>query len=239
MPLFPLLPPRGSCQSCRVKEPPPTEKLPINAPGKVKLRSGGIPANVRPIEYHPHAAATPPVAVQKSTAIRAGWILLLVGLFLACIPILGFVSWLIGYPLCFAALILGCLGAANGRPLAGVALIVASITAAPVALFVAPFVSTAIAAAASGPASPAPAEIKEDSDDAGIHPVENVEVDPSGTWTDLDGRKMHAKLLDVKRDENRKLVARFEKEDGKIYSFPVDELVPEDRNRALEKLNKD
>ena len=68
----------------------------------------------------------------------------MVGLVLACIPLLGFVSWLIGYPLCFAALILGCLGAANGRPLAGVVLILASITAAPVALFVAPFVSLAI-----------------------------------------------------------------------------------------------
>ncbi len=125
-----------------MKEPPPTEKLPVNEPGKVKLRSGGIPANLRAVEYHPQVSA--PMPVQKSTAIRAGWTLLLVGLVLACIPLLGFVSWLIGYPLCFAALILGCLGAANGRPLAGVALIVASITAAPVALFVAPFVSTAI-----------------------------------------------------------------------------------------------
>jgi hypothetical protein len=143
-----------------VKEPPPTEKLPVNEPGKVKLRSGGIPANLRPVEYHPHPAATLPVAVQKSTAIRAGWILLLIGVVLACIPLLGFVSWLIGYPLCFAALILGCLGAANGRPLAGVVLILASITAAPVALFVAPFVSTAIASKASESASPVPPESK-------------------------------------------------------------------------------
>ena len=132
-----------------MKEPPPTEKLPSSAapiPGKVRLRLGGIPANVQPVEYRPQAAVAVPV--QKSTAIRAGWVLLLVGLVLACIPLLGFVSWLIGYPLCFAALILGCLGAANGRPLAGVVLILASITAAPVALFVAPFVSLAMAAEA-------------------------------------------------------------------------------------------
>ena len=158
VPLFPLFPSGKSCQPCRVKEPPPTEKLPASVPGKVKLRSGGIPANLRPVEYHPHPTAAIPS--QKSTAIRAGWILLLVGLVLACIPLLGFVSWVIGYPLCFAALILGCLGAANGRPWAGDALILASITAAPLALFVAPFVSTFIAAQASESTAPAPPESK-------------------------------------------------------------------------------
>jgi hypothetical protein len=141
-----------------VKEPPPTEKLPVNVPGKVKLRSGGVPANLRPVEYRPQVSAALPV--QKSTAIRAGWILLLVGLSLACIPLFGYLSWVIGYPLCFAALILGCLGAATGRPAAGVALILASITAAPVALFVAPFVSTALLGKALESVSPAPADGK-------------------------------------------------------------------------------
>lgn len=144
-----------------MKEPPPTEKLPSPADpntGKLQHRSGGIPANVRPVAYHSQASV--PTPAQKSTAIRAGWILLLVGVLLACVPLLGFVSWLIGYPLCFAALILGCLGAANGRPGAGVALILASITAAPVALFVAPFISTAILSKVSQSASPTPVESK-------------------------------------------------------------------------------
>ena len=193
---FPLPSPRGSCEPSRVKEPPPTDKLPspdAPIPGKVRLRSGGIPANVRPVEYRPHAPA--PLPVQKSTAIRAGWILLLVGLVLACIPLLGFVSWLIGYPLCFAALILGCIGAASGRPVAGVVLILASITAAPVALFVAPFVSTMIAANASAPNPPATEGIKEDSNTVGLPPVESAGADASGTWTDVEGREMQAKLL--------------------------------------------
>jgi hypothetical protein len=45
--------------------------------------------------------------------------------------------------------------------------------------------------------------------------------------------------MGVERDGDRKLVARFEKEDGKIYAFPVDQLVPEDKERASKMLDKE
>jgi hypothetical protein len=66
-----------------------------------------------------------------------------------------------------------------------------------------------------------------------------VKTSESWVWTDIQGRKMQAKLLDVKRDDDRKLVARFEKGDGKTYTIPVDQLATEDRKRALKKLGKD
>jgi hypothetical protein len=85
-------------------------------------------------------------------------------------------------------------------------------------------------------ATPAASTPSAEAPPSSLPPVENAEANASGTWTDLDGRKMQGKLLDVKRDEDRKLVARFEKSDGKIYSFPVDQLVPEDKERALKKM---
>ena len=82
-----------------------------------------------------------------------------------------------------------------------------------------------------------PAELK--APDQAPLPAVEVKTSERGVWTDLDGREMQAKLLDVKRDETRKLVARFEKSDGKIYTFPVDQLVPEDKERALKMLDRD
>ncbi len=70
-------------------------------------------------------------------------------------------------------------------------------------------------------------------------PAVEVKTSESWVWTDIQGRKMQAKLLDVKRDDDRKLVARFEKGDGKTYTIPVDQLATEDRKRALKKLGKD
>jgi hypothetical protein len=122
-----------------VPPPAPTEKLLESEPTRQRRVAS---------EVIPPPSGEP---VARGGAIKAGWVLLLIGLVLACIPVLGFVSWLIGYPLCFAAFILGCLGAANGRAGAGVVLILASITAAPLAIFVAPILTTFIASSLSGP----------------------------------------------------------------------------------------
>jgi len=73
--------------------------------------------------------------------IAAGWILLLVGVAIAFVPVGGFIVWLLGVPLCFAAFALGILGAAKGKTLAGVLLILASMTAGPVAFAIVPMVS--------------------------------------------------------------------------------------------------
>lgn len=70
-------------------------------------------------------------------------------------------------------------------------------------------------------------------------PAVEVEASESGIWTDLEGRTMGATLLDVTRGEDRKLVARFKKTDGSVYTFPVDRLAPDDRARAESKIAKD
>jgi hypothetical protein len=50
-----------------------------------------------------------------------------VGYITAAIPVLGFAIWVIGFLFCGAAGLLGIMGAANGKPLSGVILILASI----------------------------------------------------------------------------------------------------------------
>ena len=67
-----------------------------------------------------------PIA-EKSTAIFAGWLLLLLGYVLAVIPFLGFLIWIIGIIFSGSAVVLGVYGAAKGRPFAGVFLICAAV----------------------------------------------------------------------------------------------------------------
>lgn len=64
---------------------------------------------------------------KQDTSILAGWIILGIGYFTAAIPLLGFAIWIIGFLFCGAAGLLGIIGAAKGKPLAGVFLIIASI----------------------------------------------------------------------------------------------------------------
>lgn len=159
-----------------MKEPPPTEKLPSSAapiPGKVRLRSGGIPANVRPVAY------TPPVVMsgqqQNNTAIKAGWICLLLGFILACIPGFGMLMWFLWFAPMGIALLMGVIGMATGRVMGGIVLCLASVTLAPVAYFIVPLLSGAILG----------------------HPPENREIDsppparseselPPGKWKPRD-----------------------------------------------------
>ena len=88
---------------------------------------------------------------KKSTAIFAGWILLLLGYLLAAVPLLGFLIYLVGFVFCGAALILGIIGAANGKPLSGVALICASVISFFLYLLV-PWIVTAVFSAGEVPA---------------------------------------------------------------------------------------
>lgn len=64
---------------------------------------------------------------QKSTAILAGWIILLIGYILAAIPLLGFSVYIIAFPVCIASGLLGVFAASGGKPLRGVILILSSI----------------------------------------------------------------------------------------------------------------
>ncbi len=185
----------------------------------------------------------------NNTAIKAGWVCLLLGFIMACIPGFGMLMWFLWFAPMGIALLMGLIGMATGRVMGGIVLCLASVTLAPVAYFVVPLLSAAIASPHSEkqePESPlsAPSEVKlppdesKPQDQTPSPPVE-VKTSESWVWTDLEGREMRAKLLDVKRDDARKIVARFEKADGKIYTLPVDRLSPDDRERALEKLGKD
>jgi hypothetical protein len=65
----------------------------------------------------------------KITAVLAGWIVLVFGLVVSLIPLVGLSMIFISIPVCFASLVLGIVGAATGRPVGGVVLIVSSILA--------------------------------------------------------------------------------------------------------------
>ena len=89
----------------------------------------------------------------KTTAVFAGWIVLVLGFIVALIPGIGLSMILISIPVCFASLILGIYGAAKGKPIRGVVLIVASIIAFFVFQII-PWISSFIGLAAASQSSP-------------------------------------------------------------------------------------
>jgi hypothetical protein len=68
----------------------------------------------------------------KTSAILAGWVILLFGFILALVPGLGLSMMLISFPVCIAGFILGLIGAANSKPFHGVFLIISSIVSFPI-----------------------------------------------------------------------------------------------------------
>jgi hypothetical protein len=74
---------------------PLDKRIAESAPITIKLREGGIPANLRPMEYRPPVVTLVP-ATSTNTAIKAGWICLALGFGLACIPGVGLLIFLIG-----------------------------------------------------------------------------------------------------------------------------------------------
>jgi hypothetical protein len=97
-------------------------------------------APIKPPENQVQIAQQP-----KTTAIKAGWLVLLLGLILASIPRIGFLMYLISFPVCISSLLLGIVGAAKGKPIRGVLLIISSI-AAFFLFYIIPWISTQIAA---------------------------------------------------------------------------------------------
>jgi len=87
---------------------------------------------------------------QNSTAIKAGWLLLVVGFFVALIPGLGLSMMLLSFPFCLAAFVLGIVGAAKNQPVRGVFLIVGSLVAF-VIFWILPWISSLIYGAAMSP----------------------------------------------------------------------------------------
>jgi hypothetical protein len=89
----------------------------------------------------------------KTTAVLAGWFVLFLGFILALIPGIGLSMILISIPVCFASLVLGIYGAAKGKPIRGVFLIVSSIVAFFVFQII-PWISSFIGLAAASQGSP-------------------------------------------------------------------------------------
>jgi hypothetical protein len=114
---------------------------------------------MKPIKPQPIAAAqrvTVQVNQPHTTAILAGWIILLLGFILALVPGLGLSMLIISVPVCLAAGILGIIGASKGKPLRGVFLIISSILSFGI-FMVLPWLSTMIGAMIStATASPQP-----------------------------------------------------------------------------------
>jgi len=99
---------------CRTPTPPP------NSPKKT----------TKPQHLGSRLSPPPPASAfsnQNSTALTAGWAVLLVGFLVSIIPGLGLAMMVISIPVCIASFILGIIAAARGTPMAGLLLIFASV----------------------------------------------------------------------------------------------------------------
>ncbi len=92
----------------------------------------------------------PPAVTTRGGAAKAGWIILLVGLGVACIPGVGFLMWFIGAPVCLAGFILAIIVMAKGEVASGVMLLIASMMVAPLAYFASPLVVAGLVHAFTG-----------------------------------------------------------------------------------------
>ena len=79
---------------------------------------------------------------QNRSLIIASWVLIGLVCLISVIPFLGFGSWLVAGPILFIALVMGIIVLARGETLPGLAILLTSLIAAPVFIFVAPFISS-------------------------------------------------------------------------------------------------
>ena len=87
--------------------------------------------------------------------ILASWLMIGVTCLVALIPGVGFLTWIIAFPVLLVTFILGIITLTKGRTLQGVSILLTSLIAAPIFLVVAPIVTTAgvVAATESGSAT--------------------------------------------------------------------------------------
>lgn len=101
-----------------------------------------------PAYVAPQAAPQNPQSDPKKL-ILASWLMIGVTCLVALIPGVGFLTWIIAFPVLLVTFILGILTLNKGRTLQGVSILLVSLIAAPVFLLVAPIITTAGAVAAS------------------------------------------------------------------------------------------
>jgi hypothetical protein len=109
--------------------------------------------------------------------ILAGWLMIGVTCLVALIPGIGFLTWLIAAPILLVTFILGILGVNKGATTQGILILLASLIAAPVFLFFAPILSTAVAVSGAGVAAA--------SSEVPCHPGWVSEVHESKSKTEL------------------------------------------------------
>lgn len=108
----------------------------------------------QPRQQQAPAYAAPQAPQQNHQAnpkklILASWLMIGVTCLVALIPGVGFLTWIIAFPVLLVTFILGILTLTKGRTMQGVMILLTSLIAAPVFLVVAPIITTAGAVAAS------------------------------------------------------------------------------------------
>jgi hypothetical protein len=108
----------------------------------------------QPQQLHAPAYAAPQAPQQNHQAnpkklILASWLMIGVTCLVALIPGIGFLTWIIAFPVLLVTFILGILTLTRGRTMQGVMILLTSLIAAPVFLVVAPIITTVGAVAAS------------------------------------------------------------------------------------------
>ncbi|MEO5912821.1 MAG: hypothetical protein ABIS50_01215 [Luteolibacter sp.] len=103
----------------------------------------------------PSGNAYPDSSVENArTCLVWGWCLVGGGCLIALVPVVRVLNLLVGPPLLLAGLILAIVAISKGRPGGGVALLLFSITAAPIIMFLAPMLG--LLGFGSASASPSP-----------------------------------------------------------------------------------
>jgi hypothetical protein len=120
--------------------PPPVQAQPQP---QTQPQQQQIPAYAAPQAPQQNHQANP------KKLILASWLMIGVTCLVALIPGVGFLTWIIAFPVLLVTFILGILTLTKGRTMQGVMILLTSLIAAPVFLVVAPIVTTAGAVAAS------------------------------------------------------------------------------------------
>ncbi len=125
--------------------PPPPVQAPPRPQAQARQQQG--PAYAAPQSQQPSHQANP------KKLILASWLMIGVTCLVALIPGIGFLTWIIAFPILLITFILGIITLTKGRTTQGVMILLTSLIAAPVFLVIAPIITTAGAVAASDSAS--------------------------------------------------------------------------------------
>jgi len=122
-----------------------TQPTPVQAPP---------PPRAQPQQQQAPAYATSQAPQQNHQAnpkklILASWLMIGVTCLVSLIPGVGFLTWIIAFPVLLITFILGILTLTKGRTLQGISILLVSLIAAPIFLVVAPILTTAGAVAAT------------------------------------------------------------------------------------------